>query len=197
MTSLRSLCVFCGSSPGARPKYREAAQSLGREAARRGITLVYGAGNVGLMGALADAALEAGGKVIGAIPQSLVDWEVAHDSLTEIVVVQSMHERKAWMADRADAFVALPGGMGTWEELCEVLTWAQLGIHRKPVGLLNVAGYYDPLLALFDTAVRERFLRPEHRALLLSEPSNPAALLDALAAWTPVEVGKYLDRDQT
>jgi TIGR00730 family protein len=191
-----SVCVFCGSSAGAHPEYREAAAALGREVARRGITLIYGAGNIGLMGTVADAALAAGGRVVGVIPQSLVEWEVAHEGLTERYITHSMHERKAMMADRADAFLALPGGLGTFEELCEILTWNQLGLMRKPVGLLNVRGYYDGLLGLLDHAVRERFLRPEHRALLLDEPSDPARLLDRLEAYQPPILDKFIDRDE-
>ncbi|HVK03695.1 MAG TPA: TIGR00730 family Rossman fold protein [Armatimonadaceae bacterium] len=194
---LRSVCVFCGSSSGERPEYRAAAEATGREIARRGLTLVYGAGNVGLMGAVADAALAADGAVVGVIPQALVEWEVAHASLTELHVTHSMHERKAMMAERADAFLALPGGLGTFEELCEILTWNQLGFLRKPVGLLNVAGYYDGLLGLLDHAVRERFLRPAHRALLLDEPSDPARLLDRLAEFEPPLLDKFIDRDET
>jgi uncharacterized protein (TIGR00730 family) len=194
---VRSVCVFCGSSAGARPEYATAAETLGREIARRGLTLVYGAGNVGLMGVVADACLAEGGRVVGFIPESLVAWEVAHEGLTERYVTRSMHERKMGMADRADAFVALPGGVGTFEELFEVLTWAQLGIHNKPVALLNTAGFYDPLLALLDHAVAERFLRPEHRALLLHERDDPARLLDRLAAYVPpAPTGKWLDHSE-
>lgn len=196
VTNLTSICVFCGSSRGARPEYVESARGLGVEIARRGLTLVYGAGNVGLMGTLADAALAEGGKVVGVIPQSLVEWEVAHDRLTERHIVRSMHERKAMMADRADAFIALPGGLGTFEELFEILTWAQLGLHRKPFGLLNVAGYYNPLLAMLDNAVVERFLRPEHRGLVLAE-TVPTNLLDRLALYEPPTLDKFIDRDQT
>jgi uncharacterized protein (TIGR00730 family) len=197
VTNLQSICVFCGSSRGARPEYLEAAQAMGRAIAQRGLTLVYGAGNIGLMGALADAALAEGGRVVGVIPQSLVEWEVAHEGLTERYIVGSMHERKAMMADRADAFIALPGGLGTFEELFEILTWAQLGLHRKPFGLLNVAGYFDALLALLDNAVAERFLRPEHRGLVLAEPDDPARLLDHLAAYEPPTLDKFIDRDET
>src|SRR5262245_21660092 len=140
MSAMKSVCVFCGSNLGDKPIYREMAAQVGRRLAALGLTLVYGGGNVGLMGVLADAALEAGGRVIGIIPQALADWEVAHAGLTELVIVQSMHERKARMADAADAFLALPGGFGTFEEFCEVLTWSQLGLHKKPCGLLNVGG---------------------------------------------------------
>jgi hypothetical protein len=191
---MRRVCVFCGSSPGARPEFGAAATLLGRILARRNCTLVYGAGNVGLMGTLADAALEAGGEVIGVIPEPLVAWEVAHRGLTRLEVVDSMHTRKARMAELADAFIALPGGLGTFEEMLEILTWAQLGLHRKPFGLLNVAGYYDPLLALLDRGVEERFLRPEHRAMVLWEHSDAELLLDRLATYVLPTVEKYLDR---
>lgn len=194
---IRSVCVFCGSSLGVRPEYADAARRLGRVLAHRSQRLIYGAGKVGLMGALADAALAAGGEVIGIIPGHLAEWEVAHQGLTRLEVVGSMHERKARMEELSDAFIALPGGLGTFEELFEVLTWAQLGLHRKPFGLLNVAGYYDPLLALLDAGVRERFLRPEHRAMVLEEPGDPDRLLDRLALYTPPFLGKYLDRDET
>jgi hypothetical protein len=185
--------VFCGSSPGALPAYAATAERLGRLLADRGLTLVYGGGDVGLMGVLADAALAAGGNVIGVIPQALVDLEVAHRELPDLRVVGSMHERKGLMADLADAFIALPGGIGTLEELCEILTWAQLGMHRKPCGVVNVGGYFDGLLAFLDHAVAERFFRPEHRAMLLVD-AEPAALLDRFAGWTPPPLEKWIDR---
>src|SRR4051812_40716759 len=166
---LGSICVFCGSSPGLRPEYAIAAAMLGRLLAEQSIRLIYGAGNVGLMGVLADAALAAGGQVIGVIPQGLVDRELAHQGLTELRIVTSMHERKALMAELSGAFIALPGGLGTYEELCEVLTWAQLGIHHKPCGCLNVLGYFDPLIQMLDHAVAEGFLSPENRRLLLMD----------------------------
>jgi uncharacterized protein (TIGR00730 family) len=170
---MKRICVFCGSNAGHKPVYREAAETLGRLLAGRGVEIVYGAGNIGLMGALADACLAAGGSVVGVIPESLVGLEVAgravdHANLTRLEVVDSMHTRKARMAALADGFIALPGGFGTFEELCEVLTWAQLGFHTKPVGLLNVAGFFDPLLALFDHAVEEGFLRAQNRAMALT-----------------------------
>lgn len=165
---LTSICVFCGSSAGVRPDYATAAATFGRLLAERNIRLVYGAGNVGLMGVLADAALAAGGSVIGVIPQMLVDRELAHRG-TDLRIVTSMHERKALMADLAEAFVALPGGLGTYEELCEVLTWGQLHIHTKPVACLNVAKYFDPLTRMLDHAVAEGFLRPEQQKLLIVE----------------------------
>jgi len=191
---MRRLCVFCGSSPGARAEYRAAAEAMGVALARRGIGLVTGGGRVGLMGVVADAALAAGGAVIGVIPEALVAWEVAHAGLTELRVVGSMHERKALMADLSDAFAALPGGFGTLEEYCEVLTWSQLGLHAKACGLVNVAGYFDPLLAMFDRAVAERFLRPEHRALVLAAP-DPERLIDQLAAYRPPALEKWIDRE--
>jgi uncharacterized protein (TIGR00730 family) len=177
---LKRICVFCGSSSGVNALYTEAAQAVGRLLCRRGVELVYGGGNVGLMGVLADACLAEGGRVIGVIPQALVDREVAHRGLTELRVVSSMHERKAVMAELSDAFAALPGGYGTWEELFEMLTWTQLGIQRKPCGLLNVNGYYDPLLELADQAVSEGFLREVNRELLLSD-DEPERLLDRLS----------------
>ncbi|CAN5668373.1 TIGR00730 family Rossman fold protein [soil metagenome] len=193
--SLRRVTVFCGSNPGTDPAYADAARALGAELVERGIGLVYGGGAVGLMGIVADAVLAAGGEVTGIIPQHLWDKEVGHRGLTELLVVGSMHERKLAMADKADGFVALPGGVGTFEELFEVLTWTQLGIHHKPVGVLDVAGFYTPLLALLDTAVAAGFLRPGHREILQSA-TTPAAILDQLAAWRPVEIQKWLDLDQ-
>jgi uncharacterized protein (TIGR00730 family) len=172
---------------------------MGALLAERGIGLVYGGGRIGLMGAVADAAIAGGGEVIGIIPEALAIKEVAHAGLTELRVVQSMHERKAMMADLSDAFIALPGGYGTFEEFCEVVTWSQLGIHRKPCGLLNVESYYDPLLTLFDLATGEGFVRPQHRGLVLEE-SSPERLLDRLACWTPAEaegIEKWIDRDET
>ena len=164
---IRYLCVFCGSSPGTNPVYRQNAHQLGISLAERGIGLVYGGGGIGLMGALADATLSAGGEVIGVIPTGLASKEVAHQHLTELRVVATMHERKAAMAGLADAFLALPGGMGTFDELFEILTWAQLGIHRKPIGLLNTDGYFNPLIYMVDHAVQEGFVSPAHRELLI------------------------------
>ena len=182
--TVRRVCVFCGSATGARPAYRRAAARLGVGLARRGVGLVFGGGSVGLMGVVADAALAAGGEVTGVIPRRLARKEVAHAGLTRLRVVPSMHARKAAMADLADAFVAMPGGLGTLEELSEVLTWAQLGLHAKPCALLDVAGYWRPLVRLLDHAVEERFVRPEHRRLLLVERS-PGRLLDRLGRWRP------------
>jgi uncharacterized protein (TIGR00730 family) len=177
---LRRLCVFCGASAGHQPVYAEIAQSVGRLLSKRRIELVYGGGNVGLMGALATACLNAGGRVIGVIPQLLVDREVAHAQLSELRVVASMHERKFLMADLSDAFLMLPGGFGTWEEFFEILTWSQLGIMRKPCAVLNVGGYYDPLLEMADRAVAEGFVRHAYRDLLLSD-TDPERILDRLS----------------
>ena len=190
---LRRICVFCGASIGKSPAYRQAARTVGRLLCQRGIELVYGGGNVGLMGVLADACLNDGGRVIGVIPRALADKERAHPGLTELRVVSSMHERKSVMADLSDAFLALPGGYGTWEEFLEVLTWSQLGIQRKACGLLNINGYYDPLLAMADKAVGEGFLRDVHRDLLLSD-ANPERLLDRLSRYTVPSVEKPIGR---
>jgi uncharacterized protein (TIGR00730 family) len=179
---LRRICVFCGSNAGARPAYQQAAQTIGRLLCRRGIELVYGGGHVGLMGSVADACLNEGGRVIGIIPQALADKEVAHSGLTELRIVSSMHERKSVMAELSDAFLALPGGYGTWEEFFEVLTWSQLGIQRKACALLNVDGYYDPLLEMADQALSEGFVREVHRDLLLADV-DPERLLDRLSGY--------------
>jgi uncharacterized protein (TIGR00730 family) len=195
MNRLGSVCVFAGSSPGARPEYAAAARTLGRSLAGEGIALVYGGGSVGLMGVLADEALADGGSVIGVIPRALFEREVGHDGLTELRVVESMHERKAQMADLADAFIALPGGMGTLEELFETLTWGQLGYHDKPCGLLNTSGYWDDMLAALDRAVGEHFLAPKHRQMLLVE-EEPAALLELLRTYEPPRVEKWLGREE-
>lgn len=197
---MKSICVFCGSNIGRDPRYRAEAESLGRLLAARGIELVYGGGNVGLMGAIADACLAAGGTVIGVIPEALVGKEVAgcvvdHRALTRMEVVDSMHTRKARMAELSDGFVALPGGFGTFEEFCEVLTWGQLGFHVKPMGLLNVAGFFDPLLTMFDHAVDQGFLRAENRAMALAE-TDIERLLDAMAAYHPEPVSKWLKESQ-
>ena len=192
----KRICVFCGSSPGARTGYSEAAKSLARYLAANKIAVVYGGGNVGLMGTLADATLEAGGEIIGVIPQALVNREVSHTRIPDLRVVGSMHERKAMMADLSDAFIAMPGGFGTFEEFCEVLTWTQLGLHRKPCGLLNVEGYYDPLLALFDHAVTEQFVKPANRQMVISEIS-PELLVDRLLKYDVPVVSKWIGRQQT
>ncbi len=190
---MRALCVFCGANFGRRPAYREAAQRLGDLLAHRGITLVYGGGNVGLMGALADAALAGGGRVIGVIPRALVEKEIAHQGLSEMRVVGSMHERKAMMADLADAFLTLPGGFGTWDEFCEALTWSQLGLQTKACAFLNVEGYYDALLALTERAAEDGFIRSEHRELLLVG-DDVAELLDRLRDYEVPYVPKWVGR---
>lgn len=193
---MKRICVFCGSSPGSDPAYLEAATAMGTELARRGIGLVYGGGRVGLMGACAEAVAAGGGDVIGVIPHGLVVREVGNLAAGELRVVDSMHERKATMASLSDAFVSLPGGMGTLEETAEMLTWAQLGIHRKPCAVLDVAGFYAPLLAFLDRAVETGFVRPEHRRLLVVG-TEPAALLDALEAYEPPALEKWITRDET
>lgn len=193
--TFQRICVFCGSNSGINPAYRSAAIALGRLLAARGLELVYGGGNIGLMGVLADSVLEAEGRVIGVIPEPLMAKEVGHAGLTELRIVKSMHERKALMADLSDAFIAMPGGFGTFEEFCEVVTWSQLGIHAKPCGLLNVEGYYDSLLALFDDAVREGFLREENRTLVL-EDSDPARLLNKMASFVASRPEKWIDQSQ-
>jgi uncharacterized protein (TIGR00730 family) len=190
---MRQLCVFCGSCGGSRELYAEAARQMGEALAARGLGLVYGGGHVGLMGVLADAVLRQGGRVIGVIPQALVDKELAHPGLTELHVVATMHQRKALMADLADGFAALPGAFGTADELFEILSWAQLGLHTKPIGLLNVAGFFDPLRAWLDHTVREGFLRPVHRALLL-EADDPERLFDLLEQFRPgTPTGKWIE----
>jgi uncharacterized protein (TIGR00730 family) len=176
---IQRLCVFCGSSSGTRPLYAEAAAQLGRDLARSKIALVFGGGRVGLMGILADSVLSAGGQAIGVMPRALVEKEIAHTSLTELHVVESMHQRKALMADLADAFLLLPGGFGSWEEFFEVVTWLQLGIHSKPCAVLNVAGYYDMLLSLTSHALKEGFLRSAHKEMLIVE-EDPVRLLGRL-----------------
>ena len=192
MRTLNTICVFCGSNHGLNPSYRSAAVELGELLSVEGITLVYGGGCVGLMGTLADAALGADGKVIGVIPRALVEKEVSHGGLSELHVVDSMHERKALMASLSDAFIALPGGFGTAEELCEILTWRQLGIHLKPIGLLNVDGFFDSLLEWLDHATREGFVHPQHRRLLVDE-KDPRQLLSKLATYHAPRVEKWLD----
>ena len=193
MAELRRLCVFCGSSAGTLPEYAAAAQALGELLGRRGVEVVYGGGRVGLMGRLADACLKADGRVIGVIPEALATKELAHAGCHELHVVGSMHERKALMADLADGFVALPGGLGTLDELFEILTWGQLGLHHKPIGLLDVDGYFAPLLTFLDAAVAARFVADEHRRMLLMAES-PAALLEAFRAYRPPAPFKWLDR---
>jgi hypothetical protein len=196
VTLLRAACVFCGSLPGADSAYLQAARELGRALAGRRVTAVYGGGHVGMMGALADSALAAGGQVVGVIPEHLMRPEVAHQGLTELLVVDSMHTRKRVMAGRADAFIVLPGGYGTFEEMFEMVTWRQLRLHAKPVGLVNVAGYFDHLLAFLAHAQREQFIRPQHSGLL-GVDSSIEALLDRLeqeAARRDVNTAAGLDR---
>ena len=187
----RRICVFCGSAKGRRPEYAETAGALGRLLAARGIGLVYGGGNIGLMGQVADACLQAGGEVTGVIPEALMKKEVGHLDLTHLEVVDSMHTRKARMAELSDGFIALPGGFGTFEELCEMLTWGQLGFHEKPVGLINIANYFGPLIELCDRAVDEGFMRLEHRGLL-QDAATPEAVLVAMASHTPVKLEKWI-----
>ncbi len=196
LRAMKRICVFCGSSPGRNPVHLEAAARMGRALAARGLGLVYGGGGVGLMGAVADAALAAGGEVVGVIPRALQLRELAHARLTALHVVGSMHERKAKMAELADGFVALPGGMGTLEEFAEVLTWAQLGLHVLPCGLLDVAGYYRPLISFFDEATAEGFVRPEHRRLVLVA-DDPDALLEQMERWKPPAIERWIDSGST
>jgi len=191
---MKRISVFCASSTGSRPEYRACAQELGAELVRRNIGLVYGGGNVGLMGAIADSVLQAGGEAIGVIPEHLMAREVGHKRLTKLHIVRSMHERKALMADLSHAFVALPGGFGTFEEFFEVLTWSQLGLHAKPCGVVNVLAYYTPLLAMLDHAVEEGFLKGQNRELVLAR-ETPTELLWALGDWRPVPVEKWLERE--
>jgi uncharacterized protein (TIGR00730 family) len=192
---MKRLCVFCGSREGSRPVYRVATQQLGTLLCERGIGLVYGGGRIGLMGLLADAVLAKGGEVIGVIPDFLAGPEVAHGGLTDLRVVQTMHERKAMMAELADGFIALPGGYGTLEEFFEILTWAQLGLHRKPCALLNIGGYYDPLLHVVANALAEDFIRTRHRGLIL-DGSDPARLLDDMARYAAPSLEPILHSDQ-
>ncbi|HET9338874.1 MAG TPA: TIGR00730 family Rossman fold protein [Casimicrobiaceae bacterium] len=190
------VCVYCGANRGRDPAYAEAARAMGTTLARRGIGLVTGGGGIGLMGVVADAALAAGGEVIGVIPDALMKKELAHRGLSELVVTPSMHERKARMAEIADGFVALPGGLGTYEELFEIWTWAQLGWHRKPCGLLNAAGFYDKLVAFLDAASEAQFVKPEHRAMLVVD-TDPDRLLDRFSAYEAPTVAKWIGHDQT
>lgn len=193
---MKSVAVYCGSSAGTNEMYREQALVMGRELAGRGMTLVYGGGRVGLMGAVADSVLQHGGKVIGVIPDFLADKELAHLGLTELHIVKSMHERKLMMADLAEGFVAMPGGFGTLEELFEVLTWGQLGLHKKPTGVLNVLGFYDHLLAALDHMANEGLLRRENRGQLLQD-ATPAGLIDKMLAFVPTDLEKLLTVPRT
>ena len=189
---MKRICVFCGSSNGTDPAYADAARRLGATLARRGLELVYGGGTVGLMGTVANAALEAGGRVIGVIPKALQLRELAHVKLSSLHVTGSMHERKAKMAELSQGYIALPGGLGTLEEFAEIVTWAQLGIHSRPCGLLDVKGYYQPLVAFLDHAVKEGFVSPLHRQLILVD-TDPDALLDRFAAWKAPQIEKWVD----
>ena len=193
---MHRLCVFCGSNVGTAAAYTDAAEALGKLLARRRIGLVYGGGRVGLMGVIADAVMLHGGEVIGVIPQSLADREIAHSRITELRIVDSMHMRKAMMAELSDAFVAMPGGVGTFEEFFEAVTWTQLGLHRKPCGLLNVAEFYTPLVAFIDKAVSEGFINPVHRAAVVVD-SDPERLLDTLGRVQLPVVPKWIKADET
>lgn len=193
---IKSVCVFCGSSIGAKDSYAEGARALGREIAHRKLTLVYGGGSVGLMGVIADAALEAGGVVHGVIPASLEAKEVGHRGLTRKDVVATMHERKAKMAELSDAFIAMPGGIGTYEEIFEIWTWAQLGIHRKPLAFYDVDGFYAELLHFLDKATAEGFVREQHRHMALMD-TRPGALLDKISAYVPTATAKWMEQAQT
>jgi uncharacterized protein (TIGR00730 family) len=193
---LQSVCVFCGSSTGSNAAYTEAARSLGTTLAEANLRLVFGGGHVGLMGEISNAVIAAGGDVIGVIPKFLVERELAHEGLSDLRIVGSMHERKALMSDLSEAFIALPGGTGTLEEFFEVLTWAQLGEHKKPCGLLNVAGYYDPLLTVFDRMVEAGFLSESNRAILLVE-GDPGRLLQRFDHYEPPKTAKWIDRSET
>ena len=193
---MKRVCVFCGSSVGVKSAYAEAAREMGRLIASRGIGLVYGGGNVGLMGVIGDAALEAGGEVIGVIPRALSDREIAHTGLTELHIVDSMHARKAMMAELSDAFIAMPGGVGTFEEFFEAVTWTQLGLHRKPCGLLNVDGFYTPLMQFINQAVADGFIRAVHRKVIVDD-DDPARLHEALSTVDLPDVPKWIRPDET
>ncbi|MFN8376641.1 MAG: TIGR00730 family Rossman fold protein [Anaerolineae bacterium] len=191
---MKRICIFCGSSNNVREVYKEAAWEIGTLIAHRGYELIYGGGRAGLMGTVADAALHAGGTVIGVIPTALVQKETQHNGLTQLHVVNSMHERKAMMADLTDSFIALPGGFGTLDEFCEIITWAQLGYHRKPVSMLNTDGFYNKFLDFLDFTITQGFIRAEHRALLLID-EQPVRLLDRLAVYQPPLMDKWLKRE--
>ncbi len=193
---MKSICVYCGSSPGRLEAYVDGARALARALVDRDLGLVYGGASIGLMGLIADSVLHLGGRAVGVIPQALARKEVAHKGLTELHITQSMHERKTLMAELSDGFIAMPGGIGTFEELFEIWTWAQLGIHAKPVGALNVAGYYDALTTFLDHATAEQFMKPQHRSMLIVEP-EPVALLARFATYQPPGIQKWLDADES
>ncbi|HSN79593.1 MAG TPA: TIGR00730 family Rossman fold protein [Rhodoferax sp.] len=193
---MRAICVYCGSSPGRLEVYAGAARALGQALVARDLGLVYGGASIGLMGLIADTVLQLGGRAVGVIPKGLARKEVVHRHLSELHVTQSMHERKTLMAELSDGFIAMPGGIGTFEEIFEIWTWAQLGIHAKPCGLLNVAGYYDALTTFLDHAATEQFLKPDQRSLLMVE-QQPQALLDRFASYQPPSVRKWLDADES
>ena len=193
---MKRVCIYCGSSTGNKKIYRDMAEAMGALLARRGIGLVYGGGNVGLMGVVADAALAGGGEVIGVIPRSLADREIAHTGVTDLRVVDSMHTRKAMMAELSDAFIAMPGGVGTFEEFFEAVTWTQLGVHRKPCGLLNAGAFYSPLAVFVDQAVTEGFIKPIHRAMIVVD-DDPERLLNSLATLELPDVPKWIRREET
>lgn len=193
---MKRICVFCGSNPGFDPLYLETAEKVGKFLAAENIELVFGGGRVGLMGKIADTVMANGGKVIGIIPHALADREVAHQGLTELRIVSSMHERKALMAELSDGFIALPGGVGTFEEFCEIVTWAQLGIHTKPCALMNVGGFYDAFIAMFDHSMNQGFIRPQHRALVLVE-SEIEKLYELMKNYRPPIIEKWLDKEST
>jgi hypothetical protein len=193
---MKNICVYCGSNPGRLPEYRDAARLLGYEMAGRGLGLVYGGASIGVMGAVADAVLERGGQAVGVIPYSLATKEVSHDGLDELIVVDSMHERKAKMAELSDGFIALPGGWGTIEEIFEMLTWAQLGFHEKPCGLLNVAAYYDQLFAFLENAIEQQFVKEEYRPMIIMDEA-PAVLLDRFDHYRAPKVRKWIGPEET
>lgn len=193
---MKNICVYCGSSSGRLPAYAESARALARALVARDWGLVYGGASIGLMGLVADTVLQLGGRVVGVIPEALARKEVAHAGLTQLHVTQSMHERKTLMAELSDGFIAMPGGIGTFEEIFEIWTWAQLGIHAKPCGLLNVAGYYDALTTFLDHATHEQFMKPPHRSLLIVEP-EPVALLDRFDRFEPPQIQKWLAKSES
>lgn len=191
---MQRICIFCGSNPGNDPIFAARAQAMGEALAKRGLGVVYGGAAVGLMGRIADVALANGAEVIGVLPRALSEKELAHPGLTELHIVESMHERKAMMAQLSDGFIAMPGGIGTFEEICEVFTWSQLGFHEKPCGLLNVGGYYDCFLEMLDNAVTQGFLKEAHRSILFSSP-QPETLLEAFEGYVPPRTNKWIERE--